>query len=141
MYDYPDVIIFSTKGQCSLASLLSGGDYDGDLAMLIWAPAIVETFSNSPFTPAPQEFLGNNFEREVESVDAFRERAAALPPGEAQKEFQSILLLGLSDSKVGLYSNFHDNATYAYGYADPRTIRLAYMYAHLFTMLILNMVL
>lgn len=43
-----DVAIFSTKGDEPLASLLSGGDYDGDKAWICWDPAIVGNFRNHP---------------------------------------------------------------------------------------------
>lgn len=42
-----DVIVFSTKGNPSLAAKLSGGDYDGDQALICWEPSIVENFENS----------------------------------------------------------------------------------------------
>jgi RNA dependent RNA polymerase len=41
-----DVLIFSSKGKRSLASLLSGGDYDGDQCWACWHPKIVEKFVN-----------------------------------------------------------------------------------------------
>lgn len=36
LHNYYDCVIFSTKGNISPASMLSGGDYDGDLAWIIW---------------------------------------------------------------------------------------------------------
>ncbi|KAL8973519.1 MAG: hypothetical protein Q9197_002229 [Variospora fuerteventurae] len=50
---YHDVIVFPSKGARSLASLLSGGDYDGDQAWVCWEPSIVKPFQNSPLTAAP----------------------------------------------------------------------------------------
>ena len=38
-----DVIVFPTKGRC-LADMLSGGDYDGDRAFVLWEPSIVDNF-------------------------------------------------------------------------------------------------
>ncbi|KAG5951507.1 hypothetical protein E4U53_002956 [Claviceps sorghi] len=43
-----DVIVFSIKGKRPLADKLSGGDYDGDKALICWAPDIVENFRNAP---------------------------------------------------------------------------------------------
>ncbi|KHN99724.1 Rnai polymerase [Metarhizium album ARSEF 1941] len=43
-----DVIVFSTKGQSSLADKLSGGDYDGDRAWVCWDQNIVQNFRNAP---------------------------------------------------------------------------------------------
>ncbi|EMC92320.1 hypothetical protein BAUCODRAFT_569676 [Baudoinia panamericana UAMH 10762] len=43
-----DVIVFSTQGPRSLASKLSGGDYDGDIAWVCWDPRLVLPFKNAP---------------------------------------------------------------------------------------------
>lgn len=48
-----DVIVFSTKGNTPLASLLSGGDYDGDIAWVCWDKAIVSNFTATPLPPRP----------------------------------------------------------------------------------------
>ncbi|KAF9469499.1 RNA dependent RNA polymerase-domain-containing protein, partial [Collybia nuda] len=125
---YSDVIVVSTKGTFSPASLLSGGDYDGDELFLIREAALVEPFKNKPLTEMPVNLQKDNFEGHVESVDAFAERVMSLSPREAQTAFQQILLLGLNDSKVGLYSKFHDYAVFRYSYADHRAVRMAYMF-------------
>ncbi|KAI8997987.1 RNA dependent RNA polymerase-domain-containing protein [Gaertneriomyces semiglobifer] len=43
---YTDVVIMSVNGDKSLASLLGGGDYDGDDCLIIWDQALVKSFSN-----------------------------------------------------------------------------------------------
>ncbi|EEH42619.1 uncharacterized protein PADG_07439 [Paracoccidioides brasiliensis Pb18] len=48
---FKDVIVFPTTGDVPLASLLSGGDYDGDQCWVCWDPIIVREFSNSHFDP------------------------------------------------------------------------------------------
>ena len=50
---YRDVIVFSSKGRTSLASKLSGGDYDGDKAWICWDQRIVKPFENAevPYHP------------------------------------------------------------------------------------------
>ena len=50
---YKDVIVFSSKGDSSLADKLSGGDYDGDVAWICWEPDIVGSFQNAPVPPSP----------------------------------------------------------------------------------------
>lgn len=52
---YKDVILFSTQGDTPLASLLSGGDYDGDMVTVIWEPLIVDKFENVSKTDLPCE--------------------------------------------------------------------------------------
>lgn len=48
-----DVIVFSAKGEEPLAGLLSGGDYDGDIAWVCWDEAIVGNFRNHEMPPKP----------------------------------------------------------------------------------------
>ena len=50
---YRDVVVFSSKGQCSLAKKLSGGDFDGDKAWICWDPDIVGPFRNAEVPTAP----------------------------------------------------------------------------------------
>ncbi|OAX39662.1 hypothetical protein K503DRAFT_716030 [Rhizopogon vinicolor AM-OR11-026] len=124
---YVDVIVFPVKGQRSLASYLGGGGYDGDTVVLVWSKRIVETFRTAPLCEAPSS-LSDNFEREVEHIVDFDQRVSRLSAKEAQIAFQKVLLLGLAEKNVGLYSSFHDLAVYECGYASPKAIRLAYMF-------------
>lgn len=43
---YKNIILFPTRGNVPLASLLSGGDYDGDTCQVIWDQDFVMTFQN-----------------------------------------------------------------------------------------------
>jgi hypothetical protein len=116
--------------------------------MLYWSKLLVDFFQTSEFNAPPADLLTGNFHRKVESVTEFGQRISELPPNEAQGKFERILLHGLMDTKVGLYSTFHDNAgecywpvtslctlysslarpvAYHHGYGHPSTIRLAYM--------------
>ncbi|KAG2055291.1 hypothetical protein BDR06DRAFT_1007190 [Suillus hirtellus] len=124
---YFDVIVFPVKGERSLASYLGGGDYDGDTVTLVWSKQLVENVNTAPLCMAPAG-LSDNFEREVEHVEKFNERISNLSPKEAQTAFQKVLLLGLADTKIGLYLKFHDLVVYERGYASAAAIRLAYMF-------------
>ncbi|KAG5639652.1 hypothetical protein H0H81_008813 [Sphagnurus paluster] len=127
--NYPDVLIVSTKGNISYASLLAGGDYDGDELFIIREKSLVEPFKSKPLTEMPSDLLLNNFEGHPERVTHFAERVATMETlKDVQKTFQEILLLNLNDSKVGMYSNFHDYAAWQHGYDNPKSIRLAYMF-------------
>ncbi|KLP15282.1 Uncharacterized protein LW94_11783 [Fusarium fujikuroi] len=57
-----DVIVFSSKGKSPLADLLSGGDYDGDLAWICWDPDIVNNFNNAP-KPVEPDLVGQGYLR------------------------------------------------------------------------------
>ena len=56
---YRDVIVFPSQGSTSLASKLSGGDYDGDKAWVCWDPDIVGPFRNAQVPDLPKvDFYG-----------------------------------------------------------------------------------
>ena len=93
---------------------------------------MVSAFKPPPSTPPPDEFLEQYFERDVETVLDFCSRHRGKSEGQLAIETRTILLSGLSNTRVGTYSRFHDNATYHLGYDDPTTIRLAYMYENPF---------
>lgn len=89
----------------------------------------MEPFSRpyAEVVPPPPNFLEDHFDSEPEKVDAFHRRVSEMSSRERNHEVIKVLLRALNDSKVGKYSNFHDNAVYAYGYDDPRSILLAYL--------------
>lgn len=89
-------------------------------------PSIVTKFENSAVFDAPPD-LRDSFEQEVEAVSSFLDRVSGLLQPQKESAYCRKLLSGLSDSKVGLYSQFHDNACYKLGYDNEETIRLAYM--------------
>lgn len=60
---YRDVIVFSSKGTCSLAEKLSGGDFDGDRAWICWEPSIVGPFQNAS-VPEPVGLKEFNIEKD-----------------------------------------------------------------------------
>ncbi|KAH7912600.1 RNA dependent RNA polymerase-domain-containing protein [Hygrophoropsis aurantiaca] len=130
---YTDVIICPTQGMRRFADLLAGGDYDGDKAIAIWDPNIVQHFTNADLkysTPAP-DFLKDNFVKESLSAHTFWEENKHKHSELLLPLVQKFLLGGLRDtSLVGKYSNFHDLAIYLKGYNHSETIRLAYMFCH-----------
>lgn len=94
--------------------------------MLNWCKPLVEQFRGSSLCTAPEN-LSTFFEREVEHVRDFDNRASGLEPKQAQQALQKVLLLGLAETRVGLYSKFHDAAVYESGYGSQKAIHLAYM--------------
>ncbi|KAF9535602.1 RNA dependent RNA polymerase-domain-containing protein [Crepidotus variabilis] len=128
---WPDVLIVSTKGKRSIASLLADGDMDGDEIVAIYDKMIVELFRNQQFTEPPSNFLKDNFNKDVESVEQFCSRVSRLSNRGAHEAFQEVLIANLSESQVGLYSMMHENATIRYGYDSRDAIRLAYIFATL----------
>ncbi|ELU41160.1 RdRP domain-containing protein [Rhizoctonia solani AG-1 IA] len=116
---YTDVIVFSVKGERSLASMLAGGDYDGDTAILIWEEALVNQFTNSATHFA-----------DVDVSDHFvsnPKRMEEIPPD----DFRSVLnalLAPLMPNQVGMYGNWHMTAAKVLGLDDPETVRLGNVY-------------
>lgn len=94
--------------------------------MLNWCKPLVEQFTGSPLCKGPSN-LSEFFERKVEHVRDFDNRISNLPIKEAQQAFQEMFLLGLAETRVGLYSKYHDVAVYRVGYGSQEAIHLAYM--------------
>jgi hypothetical protein len=67
-----DCIVMSASKACtrSPASILAGGDYDGDTVQLFWDPLLLEHFSNADlkFADTPNDFVDNNFKKELVKV-------------------------------------------------------------------------
>jgi len=103
-----------------------------DTARITWMSEIVSAFRPPPPNPSPDGFLENYFERDVETVQDFCNRHMGKSEDQLAIEIRTTLLSGLSNSRVGTYSRFHDNATYHLGYDHETTIRLAYMYENPF---------
>ncbi|EKM56512.1 uncharacterized protein PHACADRAFT_118286 [Phanerochaete carnosa HHB-10118-sp] len=127
--DYLDVIILPTKGRRSLASLLAGGDYDGDVATCIFDPQIVGDFRQPVFTAEPPNFLEKYFESQdkIPTV-ASVVRMMSDRPADASRILRRHLLIGLTESKTGKYSWYNENAMYRYGFTtvlDSRKSGLA----------------
>lgn len=124
-----DVVIFSTKGDRSPLSLLSGGDYDGDTVRLyqvapdrcfdhtgclqvlvIWDPCIVKPFRNGigrlPSDVSP-DFIERCFDREIKTAENFWEEIVSVSDEEKGQATQSYLLANLNTaSLVGSYSSW-----------------------------------
>ncbi|QRW26303.1 RNA-dependent RNA polymerase [Rhizoctonia solani] len=144
------LIIFSVKGSRSLASLLSGGDYDGDTVVLIWDEQITSQFRNahkrdtvvliwdeqitSQFRNAHKRFAdpGPGFESRnlIKSKKLLKDiKTRADSEGQdITKELISALLEDIAPSQLGMYNIFYRNSVYLYGLDHPTTARLGHMF-------------
>jgi RNA-dependent RNA polymerase len=96
--------------------------------MLFWSKLLVEGFKNAPTSEPPANLFTQIFYREVETVAQFARRVSQLSPSASQQELQRVSsLAGLTDTKVGLLSNFHDNAVYKHGYGSEVTQLMAHV--------------
>ena len=82
---------------------------------------VTQNFKNSEVIQPPPEFITENFEKAIETVEAFLKR------DQLQPVFQKQLLKGAAEKLVGLYHFFHSNSTYKNGYDHPETQRLGWM--------------
>ncbi|KAL5640276.1 hypothetical protein ACGC1H_007522 [Rhizoctonia solani] len=112
---YTDVIVFSVKGKHSLASMLGGGDYDGDTAILVWEEAIVNQFTNSATHYA-----------DVDVSDDFvssPKRMGDIPPNDFRTVLDA-LLSQLIPNPIGMYGNWHATAAKVLGLDHIETVQL-----------------
>ncbi|KAJ3508329.1 hypothetical protein NMY22_g16648 [Coprinellus aureogranulatus] len=125
-----DTIVLSTQGPRRAADWLSGGDYDGDKAVVIWQPELVDPFRNAPdFYADPPEDMSRYFEKDIEKASEVFDLIEGLTEADAISEIQNHLLAPLAKrTDVGVYSTWHERAVYQLGYRHPTTRRLAFMF-------------
>jgi hypothetical protein len=99
-----------------------------DTAMLFWSKILVEGFKNAPISKPPANLKTQIFHREVETVAQFSQRASLLARSASQMELQKVSwLAGLTDTKLGLLSYYHDNAVYKHGYGSEEAQLMAHV--------------
>ena len=131
-----NVLVLPSRGNIAPASLLSGGDLDGDTAMVLFCPEIVNAFNPAP----PRDSAGLNIEAyfTTETLDMKSLRDALyshnLNGEEAANQYlKEHLLEGLRHTHyVGIYGRLHENAVYEKGFASDEAITLAHMLVHMF---------
>ncbi|KAG9019609.1 hypothetical protein FRB90_012455 [Tulasnella sp. 427] len=136
--DYPnlrnftDVLLFSTLGDRSGASILAGGDYDGDTIHMVTEPRLVTKFKNSSLKYAdPPDGFEGYLEKVASRGREVMDCLSSLNEAERVRELQMILLEPLSREKLyGRYSTLTDIATYIYGYDSDMTHYLSYMFSN-----------
>ncbi|KAL1957062.1 hypothetical protein VTO42DRAFT_6439 [Malbranchea cinnamomea] len=124
---FRDVIVFPTTGDTPLASILSGGDYDGDQPWICWDPDIVNAFQNTPFnkdeiTPADRLGLVNH----SASMEVYER------PGGFDDFLAKMFSVNAVPSQLGLCTVHHEKLCYAKNSIDsPQALKLADLLANL----------
>ncbi|KAG9040385.1 hypothetical protein FS837_000718 [Tulasnella sp. UAMH 9824] len=134
--DYPqlrqftDVLLFSVLGERSGASILAGGDYDGDTVCMIAEPRLVNAFRNSNLRFAdPPDGFDECLETAVRHCDEVFTAMSSMNEAERIHELQMVLLDDVTrEDRCGLYSNMSDSAAFMYGLNSDKTHYLSYMY-------------
>ncbi|KDN44647.1 hypothetical protein RSAG8_05412, partial [Rhizoctonia solani AG-8 WAC10335] len=126
---YFDVIVFSTKGSRSLASLLSGGDYDGDTVVMIWDESITAPFRNSHkgFADPSVDFEGKNFTKSKVVLRDIKAQAE-LGKNDITPRLIEAMLQNIAPNQLGVYNMFYRNSAYVHGLDHPQTARLGHMF-------------
>jgi RNA-dependent RNA polymerase len=123
------------KGLFAQILTARAGDYDGDTAIAIWEPQLVEPFRNAnddisvePDAVKPDTPL-SCFHSTKETVRDFVNNTGNMDPEERTMQLQTYLLRSVSvASLTGKYSVWYDNAVYKHGYGSPEAILLAFKY-------------
>ncbi|GES84689.1 RNA-dependent RNA polymerase RdRP [Rhizophagus clarus] len=131
---YYNVVIFpvnvAKKGDVSLATYLSGGDYDGDKIFCCWDPRIVENYKNSPLQeldPRIKEAFDSNNQ-------TIGELLSSVESSRIESKVQEIILdIYFKDMETprGLYDRWHKLQSSEFGIFDTQSIYLAQMCAQL----------
>ncbi|PVG00655.1 hypothetical protein CPB86DRAFT_824234 [Serendipita vermifera] len=131
---FVNIVLLPIVSYRSLASLLSGGDYDGDQVLIIWQPEILNYWIDDPsnigFSNLPPDF-SNNFEAPPTLEELLSRYPSELSDRDKRrivKEIQNTMLSSISIQKeIGMYCTWHEKAAAKYGYGSPEAIRLAHM--------------
>lgn len=127
---FQDVVVFSTKGHTPLASLLSGGDHDGDLIRVFWEPQLVEPFKNADvkFAECPFE-ISKVFDRSEETVAEFVAQHIDKNKEERDRELTESTVAAVFDPQVrGLYGVMHLYAAWQFGIESEQAVDLAHKF-------------
>ncbi|KAI9889202.1 MAG: hypothetical protein M1814_005718 [Vezdaea aestivalis] len=118
-----DVIVFPSTGLVPLASLLSGGDYDGDRVWVCWDPELVAPFHSAPLLDA----VAMEFEKDDKTIGDL------LDPDATKTFLQHCFDFALRPSLLGLCTSYKESYCYLQNNLDGEA-------AHALSTLISNLV-
>ncbi|KAF3212219.1 hypothetical protein TWF106_009993 [Orbilia oligospora] len=124
--DLVDCIVFPTVGEYSLASCLSGGDYDGDTVLVIWDQRVVGPFK-SRHPPKPTSLKQGFFKEPTaqDTVGCYLKDNGMDEDATIKAILRAEIPKMLSDSNVGKCTSLHRKVSYYLGIDHPLSIRLA----------------
>ncbi|KIW91622.1 uncharacterized protein Z519_07590 [Cladophialophora bantiana CBS 173.52] len=110
---YKNVILFPQRGDIPLASLLSGGDYDGDVVTCVWDPKIVRPFRNTNMPLLPNQIDCGMIQRSKPVSGIFNGR---LSPDQAFNDyFRRCIAFNARPNLLGTCTSEHERLVYALG--------------------------
>ncbi|KAI5839622.1 RNA dependent RNA polymerase-domain-containing protein [Morchella snyderi] len=119
-----DVIVFSVRGNKSLASLLSGGDFDGDKPWVCWDERVVAPFQNCDST---FDEYREQVEAEFERSDERMEDLGLHEPDFYNRFLRIGIVKSLQEDFLGRFTSAWDKICYQNGISDPQAIKIAIM--------------
>ncbi|PGH16330.1 hypothetical protein AJ79_01872 [Helicocarpus griseus UAMH5409] len=121
---FKDVIVFPATGDMPLASLLSGGDYDGDRCWVCWDPIIVDQFTNSPLDSRREQTW-----EELGLVPCFTPMEKIISTDEF---LINTFRFNAKPSKLGSCTNEHETFCYhENNISSERAVKLAWLLSQL----------
>jgi RNA-dependent RNA polymerase len=94
----------------------------------VWEPELVAHFRQPEIFDPPPGFKEKNFEvPSGRAQDNFNDIQHTPSISARQDKWVNLLMLSMTDSIVGIYSKFHENAAWELGYGHETTIRLGHM--------------
>ncbi|RUP43693.1 RNA dependent RNA polymerase-domain-containing protein [Jimgerdemannia flammicorona] len=130
---YKNVVVFPTVGNESLASLLSGGDYDGDIIFCCWDSRITSSFENSNVDYPPDDFQDKHFDKRKTTV----RQELKIDDGCTSHQENEVRLqtrffeLYQEESLLGTYENWRMISAETKGFRHKDTVYLARMCSQL----------
>ncbi|KAG9019610.1 hypothetical protein FRB90_012456 [Tulasnella sp. 427] len=132
LHPFTDVLLFSVLGGRSGASMLAGGDYDGDTIHMITEPRLVNAFRNSDEKYAdPPKGFEDYVERRGSPAQEVAAAMTSWTDAQRVREFQLVLMDSVSTAKLcGQYSVMIDISTYMFGYGSDMAHYSSYMFSN-----------
>ncbi|KAF4457327.1 hypothetical protein F53441_717 [Fusarium austroafricanum] len=125
---FKNVIIFSSLGDESLASKLSGGDYDGDKAWVCWDPDIVDNFENADM--ASKISFEEYFRPNTQKTGILASRYGK--PRYLDAILEEAFNFHLSPSFMGICTSYKEGLAYQEGsIGNETTVRLSMLLSEL----------
>jgi hypothetical protein len=106
-----DVIVFPTKGILSLASKLSGGDYDGDIAWVCWEDNIVKNF-RAVEVAQPKDLVKEGLLTKDSTTYEQLVEGCVTPISETSVFLKKAFDFNMRQSMLGICTNFKERVCY-----------------------------
>jgi hypothetical protein len=113
---FRNVVVFPSMGDVSLADMLSGGDYDGDMPWVCWDKSIVEAFTNVEVPSGPPSKADCKLvikSREMSTI--FSNISNGLSHNETENFFRGCFRFNLYPSLLGTCTLEHEKVSYHEG--------------------------